>query len=105
MSYDITLAGQGYMLVPGSYRSLADTPSTPISRQRFDAFSTERLGAGVWPAPWPVVGAVGPGPLRQPVAGSISASEPKQRRELDVHRCRQRGLPLVAQRRQRAGEP
>ena len=85
-SWDIMLAGQGYMLAPGSYRSTMGKPTRHLSR------GVERVrdvaggltsgvlslaSEGVWPASWPDGSkSLGPAPARQSASGTISTARP-----------------------------
>ncbi|RIK45232.1 MAG: hypothetical protein DCC58_07145 [Chloroflexi bacterium] len=88
--WDITLAGEGYMLVPGSYRAGHDgIVDSRLGRQRVGDFSVgqgyartvrgagnERAGLlsglGAFPAPWPMaLNAVGAHPARQAISGGF----------------------------------
>lgn len=84
--WDITLDGQGYMIVPGSYRSemaVAQTVSwgETVSLDQFESGLTgeeltiESLDA--WPASWPDGSrAIGPAPRRQTASGTLSTDRP-----------------------------
>jgi hypothetical protein len=96
MTYDITLAGQPFMVVPGSYRVTQDgMVDSRLGRQRLTTFAAGQgqarpvrsgssearggllRGRGAWPAPWPLGSdGIGPGPAPQAVAGSISTATP-----------------------------
>ncbi len=89
--WDITLDGEDYMLVPGSYRAFhAPLDDRRAERQRLAGFEAGLnqprsvdgggllAGLRAWPAPWPLgAGGIGPAPASQPISGSISTSAPK----------------------------
>lgn len=87
--WDITLAGAGYMLVPGSYRAFHEpADGGRVERQRLRGFAgglnQPAAGGGLlagsraWPAPWPLgTAGIGPAPVGQPVSGTVGAGEPK----------------------------
>ncbi len=103
MAFDVTLNGVGYMLQPGSYRSVLDGTTDPgaagrgvVGRRLLDASelqlgsTTGISGLGLWPVAALEGGAVsssraaddlpalvGPTAARQAIAGSIPSSEPK----------------------------
>lgn len=81
--WDITLDGQGFMVVPGSYRATTDGEmATRRERVRLDSFASGvpngslSAGRGAWPGPAGTRG-IGPGPAARVVMGSIGPAEPK----------------------------
>lgn len=81
--WDITLDGQGFMVMPDSYRaSTAGEARIHRERSRIDDFSTGigagglLSGTGAWHAPAGLAG-VGPGPAARSIAGTISTAMPK----------------------------
>jgi hypothetical protein len=97
MSYDIILAGQPFMLVPGSYRATQDGMlDSRLGRQRLTTFSAGQAqpqpvrsgstearggllsGLGAWPAPWPLgTQGIGPAPAPRVLSGTLDSAEPK----------------------------
>src|SRR5438477_12839398 len=97
--WDVTLNGVDYMLVPKSYRVVAESEAHDgqLERLRVTAFGGLGFtragrqvgpggheggglleGSGAWPAPWPTGGtAVGPAPAAQALSGTLNNSEPK----------------------------
>ena len=92
-NWDISLAGEGYMIVPGSYRAslVAGTEAGRDQRERLAGFAAGQTAgggqggglfgigsSGAWPAPWPVgTSGIGPGPARQAASGTVGTASPK----------------------------